>query len=153
MENINIIMKEIGIKEGSPPVIQIPPAFYNLPISLVAGVVGQATFHPFFNVKVRMQMRSESIDVKSIRSVFREMYATEGGVSAFYRGVDAGMLRQAVFSPVRMGAFYWISELIKSHKDPKNQKLSMTEKSLCSGITGFLGAIACSPIDLAYVRL
>ena len=86
-------MKEICINEGPKPAIQIPPAAINLPITLAAGVIGQAVCHPLLNVKVRMQMQSEAIDVKSIRSVFRNMYANEGGISAFYRGVDAGCLR------------------------------------------------------------
>ena len=76
----------------------------------------QLIVQPVIMVKVRIQLRSEGGLSVSPGSVIREVYG-ERGLTGFYRGGGAGVLRQLVYSPVRMGAFYLLSDYLKARSN------------------------------------
>ena len=58
-----------------------------------------------------------------------------------------------MFSPVRIGAFYLLSDFIKRSKQRHDAKLLTREKIGCAGLTGAIGAAICTPFDVAMVRM
>ncbi len=67
---------------------------------------------------------------------------------AFYRGLDAGIMRQTVFTPARIGVYYWLTRNYLH-----GRRLTLLEKVACSGFTGAIGAFVSNPFDLAQTRL
>ena len=51
-----------------------------------------------------------------------EIYA-DGGIKAFYRGLDSALLRQAVYATLRLGIYFNLTEYIKEEYN-KGQNLS-----------------------------
>ena len=67
-------------------------------------------------VKVRIQLKSEAgSGSKSPFVVAREIHAQEGGVKAFYKGIDSALLRQAVYATLRLGIYFNLSDYMKDH--------------------------------------
>ena len=141
------------MKAVQPQHSSAPHFLWNLPITSFAGMFAQLFVQPVVMVKVRIQLRSESRGSLSPFSVINEIYQKEGGLRGFYKGLDAGLFRQFVFSPVRMGAFYLLSDLIKKSKPKHDTKLLTREKILCAGLTGAIGAFFATPFDVAMVRM
>ncbi len=67
------------------------------------------------------------------------------GPLAFYRGLSAGLLRQATYTTARLGTFNTISESLKVD----NQPLPLWQKAAAGLAAGAVGAIVGSPADLA----
>jgi solute carrier family 25 oxoglutarate transporter 11 len=63
-------------------------------------------------VKVRIQLLSESGGNLNPFSVAKGIY-TEGGVKSFYRGLDAGLARQAVYTTTRLGIYFSLQDYLK----------------------------------------
>ena len=67
-------------------------------------------------IKVRLQLRGEAkAGNLSPFSVAREIYANEGGIKAFYKGIDSALLRQAVYATLRLGIYFNLSDYIKDN--------------------------------------
>jgi solute carrier family 25 oxoglutarate transporter 11 len=82
-------------------------------------------------------------------SIAANVYRTQG-LLAFYRGVDAGILRQLTYTTTRIGLFRYIGEQIKS----KNEKtLPIWKKSISSLTAGAIAAFVGNPFDLSLVRM
>ena len=67
---------------------------------------------PIDMIKVRIQLRGESKGKTSPIDVAKEIYH-QGGVKAFYRGIDSALARQAVYASLRIGLYYSINNLKK----------------------------------------
>lgn len=95
-----------------------------------------ACVQPIDCTKVRIQifgeeagLRGEKPDRNPLRAA-RYMYRTEG-IRAFYRGLDAGLLRQAVFGSTRLGVYRFLFEREKRKISLKGtQKISLLEEAL-----------------------
>lgn len=105
---------------------------------------------PMDMIKVRIQLRSESGGSTSPISVASEIYKA-GGVKEFYKGLDAALLRQAVYGTLRLGIYFNLSEYVKNEKNG-GANLSALQKAGCSLIAGSLGSFVGNPCDLALVR-
>lgn len=67
-------------------------------------------------VKVRLQLRGEAKSGNlSPFSVAREIYANDGGVKGFYKGIDSALLRQAIYATLRLGIYFNLSDHIKDN--------------------------------------
>ena len=70
---------------------------------------------PFDCLKVRIQTIGEQAGIhkttpeKNPLKVAKMLWKAEG-INAFYRGLDAGLLRQAVFGTTRLGVFRYLFE-------------------------------------------
>ena len=65
-------------------------------------------------VKVRIQLKSEAKSASlSPFTIAKDIYANEGGLKGFYKGIDAALLRQAVYTTLRLGLYFNISAYFK----------------------------------------
>jgi solute carrier family 25 oxoglutarate transporter 11 len=46
-------------------------------------------------------------------TIAKDIYANEGGVKAFYKGIDAALMRQAVYTTLRLGLYFNMSAYLK----------------------------------------
>lgn len=81
-------------------------------------------------------------------SVGRQIIATEG-VGALYKGLSAGLLRQATYTTARLGIF----RTIMNELEKGGRKSTFAEKALAGLAAGGLGSIVGTPADLALIRM
>ena len=65
--------------------------------------------------------------------------------------IDSALLRQAVYTTLRLGIFFSLNDMIKQRKG--SDKLSTLEKIACSFTAGGIGSFCGNPFDLCLVRL
>jgi len=76
---------------------------------------------------------------------------SEGGPTAFYKGLDSAILRQVVYGTLRLGIFFNLSEYFKKRNDGGN--LTFSQKCSASLIAGSFGSFIGNPADLCLVRM
>ncbi|GAB2261257.1 hypothetical protein Droror1_Dr00002254 [Drosera rotundifolia] len=94
---------------------------------------------------VRIQLGQGSAGV-----VTRTMLKNEG-IGAFYKGLSAGLLRQATYTTARLGTFRILTNKAIAANDGK--PLPLYQKALCGLTAGAIGACFGSPADLALIRM
>ena len=116
-------------------------------------MMATSIIQPIDIVKVRLQIRGEAgISNLSPFDVAREI-KHEGGIKAFYRGLDSALVRQATYTTTRFGLYLNITQSMQK-KLPEGQKnLSFFQKSYASLIAGGVGAFVGNPADLALIRM
>ncbi|KAI7756406.1 hypothetical protein M8C21_011646 [Ambrosia artemisiifolia] len=97
----------------------------------------------------RLQVRIQ-LGQGSAVSVTKEMLKNEG-VGAFYKGLSAGLLRQATYTTARLGTFRILTNKALEANDGK--PLPLYQKALCGLTAGAIGACVGSPADLALIRM
>lgn len=124
--------------------------FLNFLVGSFSGMGATSIIQPIDMVKVRIQLRGEAKGKTSPFDVAKELYK-EGGVKAFYRGLDSALLRQAVYCGFRMGLYYSINDF----QEKRNGGVAPTAfmKSLNSLVAGAIGSGIANPCDLALVRM
>lgn len=119
-----------------------------------------AVVQPLSCMVVRIQIFGEEAGIKGkkpdrnpIRAA-KYMWRTEG-IKAFYRGLGAGLLRQATFGTTRLGVYRFLFEREKRINLQKGETgdISGFKRLFYSLFSGFCGALVGSPIDIAMVRL
>lgn len=110
-----------------------------------SGMLATCVIQPIDMVKVRIQLGQGSA-----ASVTRNMLRDEG-YRAFYKGLSAGLLRQATYTTARLGSFKVLSNKAMAANDGK--PLPLYQKALCGLTAGAIGACIGSPADLALIRL
>lgn len=104
-------------------------------------------------IKVRIQLKSEAKSGNlSPFTIAKDIYANEGGVKAFYKGLDSALLRQAVYATLRLGLFFNLSDYIKTNFNA-GANLTTWQKTYCSLIAGGIGSFIGTPCDLVLVRM
>jgi solute carrier family 25 oxoglutarate transporter 11 len=73
------------------------------------------------------------------------------GFGSLYKGLSAGLLRQATYTTARLGIFSQITEVAKKANDGKN--LPLWQKAACGLTAGGLGALVGTPADLTLLRM
>jgi hypothetical protein len=73
------------------------------------------------------------------------------GFGALYRGLSAGLLRQATYTTARLGIFQQITDYAK--KANNGQNLPLWQKAACGLTAGGLGALVGTPADLTLIRM
>lgn len=68
-----------------------------------------------------------------------------------YKGLSAGLLRQATYTTARLGIFSQISEYAKRANNGQN--LPLWQKAACGLTAGGLGALVGTPADLTLIRM
>ena len=101
-------------------------------------------------IKVRIQLRSEGGGSTSPISVAKEIHSN-GGITAFYKGLDAALMRQAVYGTLRLGIYFNLSEYFKNKNG--GNPTTFAQKFICSITAGTLGSFVGNPCDLGLVRL
>ena len=124
----------------------------NIGLGGCAGMIAVSILLPLDMIKVRIQISSEAGEkARGPIEIAKKIYRNEGGIRAFYRGLDSALLRQATFTSLRLGLFTNLGDLVKRTKNKKT--LSLAEKSYCSLAAGGIAAFIDTPLDLSLVRM
>lgn len=110
-----------------------------------SGMLATCVIQPIDMIKVRIQLGQGSA-----ASVTSTMLKNEG-VGAFYKGLSAGLLRQATYTTARLGTFRILTNKAIEANDGK--PLPLYQKALCGLTAGAIGATVGSPADLALIRM
>ncbi|KAI4317452.1 hypothetical protein L6164_025319 [Bauhinia variegata] len=110
-----------------------------------SGMLATCVIQPIDMVKVRIQLGQGSAG-----QVTSNMLKNEG-VTAFYKGLSAGLLRQATYTTARLGTFKILTNKAVEANDGK--PLPLYQKALCGLTAGAIGASVGSPADLALIRM
>ncbi|CRG93465.1 dicarboxylate/tricarboxylate carrier, putative [Plasmodium gallinaceum] len=119
---------------------------------MVGGVSGMfATFciQPLDMIKVRIQLNAEGKNVVRNPFVVAKDIIKNEGVLSLYKGLDAGLTRQIVYTTARLGLFRTFSDMVKKEGEP----LPFYKKCFCALAAGGLGAFIGNPADLSLIRL
>ena len=114
-------------------------------------MIATSVIQPIDFLKVQIQVRSE-MGIKDLNplKILKEVRASEGSYSAFYRGLDSALLRQLFYTSTRLGLFYTIKDkLVKKNKREPN----IFENTAASLFSGAVGSIVGNPADLALIRM
>ncbi|KAI6685611.1 hypothetical protein NL676_031524 [Syzygium grande] len=110
-----------------------------------SGMLATCVIQPIDMIKVRIQLGQGSAG-----QVTKTMLKEEG-VGAFYKGLSAGLLRQATYTTARLGSFRILTAKAIEANDGK--PLPLYQKALCGLTAGAIGACVGSPADLALIRM
>ncbi|KAF8056785.1 1-acyl-sn-glycerol-3-phosphate acyltransferase [Scenedesmus sp. PABB004] len=111
-----------------------------------SGMMATCLIQPIDMVKVRLQLGATGGPL----GVARDIIAKDG-FSSLYRGLSAGLLRQATYTTARLGIFSQLTEAAKSANGGKN--LPLWQKAACGLAAGGLGALVGTPADLTLIRM
>ncbi|KAI9333993.1 putative mitochondrial dicarboxylate carrier protein [Obelidium mucronatum] len=116
----------------------------------LSGMTATTIIQPIDMIKVRIQLAGEGAKGKGVSpfAIASSLVKTHG-ISAFYTGLSAGLLRQATYTTARMGLFN--SMLNALEKD--GNKASLLQRAAAGLAAGGLGAVAGNPCDLALIRM
>ncbi|KNC87130.1 hypothetical protein SARC_00753 [Sphaeroforma arctica JP610] len=116
----------------------------------VSGMIATSCIQPVDLIKVRLQLTGEGGAVKSSNPfTMGAQIVRNDGVLSLYRGLSAGLLRQATYTTARMGIFKTLTEKVKG----PDGKISFAQRVACSLTAGGLGATIGNPCDLALIRM
>ncbi|XP_071478063.1 mitochondrial substrate carrier family protein ucpB-like [Diadema antillarum] len=116
--------------------------------------------NPIDVTKIRMQLEGE-LQQQNAKAAFQQRYykgilpgmvtiARDEGIKGLYKGVTPSLIREAVYSTIRLGAYEPIKVLFGA-TDPAHTPLY---KKLAAGATsGAIGSTIATPTDLIRVRL
>ncbi|KAL6195021.1 hypothetical protein ACLB2K_030643 [Fragaria x ananassa] len=110
-----------------------------------SGMLATCVIQPIDMIKVRIQLGQGSAG-----QVARTMIKEEG-FGSLYKGLSAGLLRQATYTTARLGSFRILTNKAIEANDGK--PLPLYQKALCGLTAGAIGATVGSPADLALIRM
>ncbi|XP_031472887.1 mitochondrial dicarboxylate/tricarboxylate transporter DTC-like [Nymphaea colorata] len=111
----------------------------------MSGMLATCVIQPIDMIKVRIQLGQGS-GLHVAKTMLREE-----GMGAFYKGLSAGLLRQATYTTARLGSFRVLTNKAVAANDGK--PLPLYQKALCGLTAGAIGACVGSPADLALIRM
>ncbi|KAJ3053195.1 putative mitochondrial 2-oxoglutarate/malate carrier protein [Rhizophlyctis rosea] len=120
----------------------------------LAGMAATVCIQPVDMVKVRIQLAGEG-SKQTIRTNPFHLASTiirQESLPTLYKGLSAGLLRQATYTTARMGLFNSFLSYFKSQNGP-NQPVSFGQRAMAGLAAGGLGALVGTPADLALVRM
>ncbi|KAL7424767.1 mitochondrial aspartate-glutamate transporter agc1 [Cryptotrichosporon argae] len=127
---------------------------YNFVQGGIAGGIGAYAVYPIDLVKTRLQnQRSNVVGEVLYRNAFdcvKKVYATEGGVRAFYRGVLPQLVGVAPEKAIKLT----INELVrKKATDPETGRITLPMELLAGGTAGGCQVIVTNPLEITKIRL
>lgn len=120
----------------------------------LSGMFATSCIQPIDMVKVQIQLQGEAgskIQVQSKNPIVIGTHIVRTqGPQALYRGLSAGLVRQATYTTARMGLFGTFVEMARS---PGEEKLAFWKRGVCGLTAGGLAAIVGTPADVALIRM
>ncbi|XP_062190358.1 mitochondrial dicarboxylate/tricarboxylate transporter DTC-like [Phragmites australis] len=110
-----------------------------------SGMLATCVIQPIDMVKVKIQLGEGSA-----ATVTKKMLANEG-IGSFYKGLSAGLLRQATYTTARLGSFRVLTN--KAVEANEGKPLPLVKKAVIGLTAGAIGACVGSPADLALIRM
>lgn len=138
------------------------PVGPSLILSLTAATIAEMTTMPLDTAKVRLQLQSQAQGAQA--TVARAHYkglvdclgkmARQEGAASMWRGVTAGLQRQAVFAPIRIGLYEPVRNFYMGEEAVARGDLpTLGQKILAGWTTSAIGITVASPADLVKVFL
>lgn len=112
----------------------------------LSGMGATCIIQPIDMVKVRIQLGATGGPLAVAKQI-----AAKDGVGALYKGLSAGLLRQATYTTARMGLFNNFSAFLKDYN--KGQPIPLYQKALAGLAAGGMGAFVGTPADLTLIRM
>jgi len=112
----------------------------------VSGMIATCCIQPIDIVKVRIQLGASGSPLGIASGIIKQE-----GFFTLYKGLSAGLLRQATYTTARLGLFRIITD--KAKKMNEGKPLPLYQKALCGLTAGGLGSLVGSPSDLALIRM
>jgi solute carrier family 25 oxoglutarate transporter 11 len=114
-----------------------------------SGMLATCVIQPMDMIKVRIQLAGEGQKGAGASpfKIGREIIAKEG-FGYLYKGLGAGLLRQATYTTARLGIFRTMMDTIE-----KERPSTFAEKAIGGLVAGGLGSIVGTPADLALIRM
>lgn len=133
---------------------EIGNSTYNFFLGGIAGGLGAFTVYPIDLVKTRLQnQRSTVVGEVLYRNAFdcvKKVYANEGGVRAFYRGVLPQLIGVAPEKAIKIT----VNELVrKKLTDPETGRISLAAEILAGGAAGGCQVSVTNPLEIVKIRL
>lgn len=126
------------------------PIYMKFAMGGVSGMIGTTLVHPVDLIKTHMQIAgmqgTESQGVFDwIRGVFKKY-----GARAFYRGLTAGWLRQAVYASTRLGIY---QVQVVAYKKEHNKDPRIRDSILMACIAGVSAGIVGTPTEVTLLNM
>mmetsp|Transcript_22264 Transcript_22264/g.61550 ORF Transcript_22264/g.61550 Transcript_22264/m.61550 type:complete len:302 (+) Transcript_22264:139-1044(+) len=112
----------------------------------VSGMAATCIVQPIDMVKVRIQLGAQGGPVAVASQIVKQ-----DGFASLYKGLSAGLLRQATYTTARMGLFSQFSSTLKTMNQGEN--LPLWQKAAAGLAAGGLGALVGTPADLTLIRM
>lgn len=113
----------------------------------LAGAIGSIAGNPFDVLKTRLMASEEA--GQTVRRTARELYSAQG-VPAFYRGLQANVMRAMVLNGTSLACYDQIKGMIDATGIIKNE---LVVQFFSAFAAGFFMATTVSPFDLVRTRL
>eukprot|EP00250_Pteridium_aquilinum_P001045 c11237_g1_i1 orf=227-1129(+) len=111
----------------------------------VSGMLATCVIQPVDIIKVRIQLGQGSA-MTVAKNIIKEE-----GFGGYYKGLSAGLLRQATYTTARLGSFRILTN--KAIQANEGKPLPLYQKALCGLTAGAIGACFGNPADLALIRM
>lgn len=111
-----------------------------------SGMMATCIIQPIDMVKVRLQLGATGSPLAVARGIIKQ-----DGAGALYKGLSAGLLRQATYTTARLGIYQMFSDALVQYNDGK--AIPLYQKAGAGLMAGGLGAMAGSPADLSLIRM
>eukprot|EP00890_Picochlorum_soloecismus_P005434 jgi/Picsp_1/5892/NSC_03249-R1_2-oxoglutarate malate translocator len=111
-----------------------------------SGMMSTVIIQPIDMVKVRLQLG----EAGGPFGVAAKMIKNEG-FGAMYKGLSAGLLRQATYTTARLGIYNNLSTMAAQANEGKG--VPLWQKAACGLVAGGLGALIGTPADLTLLRM
>ncbi|KAJ9532598.1 hypothetical protein QJQ45_010671 [Haematococcus lacustris] len=112
----------------------------------LSGMAATCIIQPIDMVKVRIQLGAKGSPLSIAQQIVKA-----DGMGALYKGLSAGLLRQATYTTARMGLFNQFSAMLKEANGGQN--LPLWQKAVAGLGAGGLGAFVGTPADLTLIRM
>ncbi|KAI6184509.1 hypothetical protein M3Y97_00604100 [Aphelenchoides bicaudatus] len=112
----------------------------------IAGMGATLFVQPLDLVKNRMQLSNK--EYKSSFHALRSIIANEGAFN-LYKGLSAGLARQATYTTTRLGVYTWLFERFSE----PNKAPSFLMKAVLGMSAGAVGAFVGTPCEVALIRM
>lgn len=112
----------------------------------LSGMLATCIIQPVDMVKVRIQLGAKGSPVSVASAIIKA-----DGFGGLYKGLSAGLLRQATYTTARMGVFGKLNDYLKEANGGKN--LPLWQKAVAGLTAGGIGALVGNPADLSLIRM
>jgi len=119
----------------------------------LSGMIATCCVQPIDLIKTRMQLAS-STQYKNSMDAFVSIAKAEG-VKNLYKGLTAGLFRQATYTTTRLGVYNVLTDYL-TRDDPTTGKqipLSFLSKMGLGMVAGGVGAVVGTPAEVALIRM
>lgn len=119
-----------------------------------SNMASSATVNPTDIIKVRQQLRTQTPGgrANAFWSVGVEMARTEG-IRSLAGGISASMLREVVYSGIRMGTYELFKDKLHDASKGALSREGLPLKIIAASIAATIGSALATPADLVKVRM